>query len=466
MKYREHEIWLLCGDKRLEELAEEIKGNTISCYVPSVAGKVFSIAFNDQSDTDIKIKCYINGEFARAVARRRSEGTAYIQGVRKTATILEPFVFAEPTLTDDASIADNDDGIGQLGMVELQVFRVKIPGENVPFSAAQAASKLAGPGPVHERKKALGVHCVVLGKPRGAERTTIVHTVPLDDDDLPDAVFVFNCRSREILQAQGIVATPEETQPTNDRKGKKRREVTPEQSTRSQSQKRPRQASPTTPVRARVATQIGSPTAANAGPSVATQIGLPLGAGPSATTGARPSSRTGRSTVPAANRSPAPEASPSSSAHPDTSAGVRGHQSTSAAAGPSAGPLAAASTGQSSAAEATTADVKPVLRAAPAVIDLNDDEDEEMEALKDQIQLLRTACESNMQLMHTGMTNLEKQIARADAKRRRTNRLVNVKQEASSQVKQEALSQVKQEEPSRAKQSGASERVFIDLTGD
>ncbi|GBE80121.1 hypothetical protein BKA93DRAFT_747899 [Sparassis latifolia] len=184
-----------------------------SCYVPSVAGKTFSIAvINMRTDVSVSVNCYLDGRCVHGMLF--APGVQHIShGVYVSETDYRPYRFADLQVTDDEAIANpKDPNYEDLGMIEIQVLRVR-QGKSVHANIGDTAESR----PVHERSKKAGTHRVSFGnKVRGAKATWVDITY-IDSVEEPFATFKFFYRPRTLLQAQGIIPTSPAS-----RKGKQR----------------------------------------------------------------------------------------------------------------------------------------------------------------------------------------------------------------------------------------------------
>ncbi|KAI0935003.1 hypothetical protein AcV7_003921 [Taiwanofungus camphoratus] len=129
-------------------------------------------------------------------------------GVRTDAEVRQPYQFAPLVLTDNDSVA-NPDGSGNdnLGVIEVRVRRATIRRRGGSHGRPKyRVNAIPERGPIHERSKKAGVHCVSLGEGiRCAPHKHRYKVNCVDPVDRPLIRFVFRYRPKELLQAQGII---------------------------------------------------------------------------------------------------------------------------------------------------------------------------------------------------------------------------------------------------------------------
>ncbi|KAI0697500.1 hypothetical protein C8T65DRAFT_662092 [Cerioporus squamosus] len=211
MKLGDCEVWIACDGKPLPEYAVALEGDggkQTACFIPSEAGKKFVIHFRNNSRKDIL-------SFAKRLDGT-SDGSNWYPpgesgecwGTRVTPTTRRSYQFSHLTTTDDDSSLDQN-GNSELGTIRIQVYRVKrVPRTQPVGPACNAAYNPVGP--VHERSKKAGVHCISLGeesqiKPKLRHRKII----KINPHEGPVATFIFRYRPLALLQAQEIVPLPD-----------------------------------------------------------------------------------------------------------------------------------------------------------------------------------------------------------------------------------------------------------------
>ncbi|RPD61429.1 hypothetical protein L227DRAFT_68849 [Lentinus tigrinus ALCF2SS1-6] len=212
MKLGNCEVWIACDGEPLPEYAVTVEGDDgkqTSCFVPSEAGKKFAIHFRNNCRKDIlRFGKRLDG-IRYGVTSVKPGCTRNYWGVRITPTSRRPYQFSHLMTTDDDSSLGHDEHPG-LGTIHIQVYRIKrVPISGQAVDPCYTAPKTAGP--VHERSKKVGVHCVSLGEeiqvePVGVSR---YNESVIDPTEGPVATFIFRYRPLAILQAQGIAPRPD-----------------------------------------------------------------------------------------------------------------------------------------------------------------------------------------------------------------------------------------------------------------
>ncbi|OCH88412.1 hypothetical protein OBBRIDRAFT_758187 [Obba rivulosa] len=208
MYLRAWETWIYCDGEPLEEFAVKVENyNTISCYIASEAGKQFEVQWKSYLDVLASADCYMDGRCMGA-GRTRPRKNGFKGYARTGPETRQPFQFASLTLTDDDDVASPDDPTTQdLGVIEVRVCRVELKYESVyrTFRPRNVESR----GPVHERSKKAGLHCVSLGPELWTPQTS--NTRPpdsvryIDKSDSPYLRFIFRYRPLAHLKADRIV---------------------------------------------------------------------------------------------------------------------------------------------------------------------------------------------------------------------------------------------------------------------
>ncbi|KAI9065274.1 hypothetical protein FKP32DRAFT_511700 [Trametes sanguinea] len=208
-----YEIWISDSDgQRLPEYNIELEGDdrkTTACFIPSESGKRFVINWKDYNNgKHASLRISVDGVLNVANISWPGKGGKRI-GVRtNTVNKYSAFQFADLRTTDDDSalLASGHACPEKVGTIEVRVVHIHPQPQVVPFTATH----YAGVGPVHERSKKLGAHCVTLGEEVKADvsRSHRRASRPLDPRGRPHATFVFRYRPLALLQAQGI-APPE-----------------------------------------------------------------------------------------------------------------------------------------------------------------------------------------------------------------------------------------------------------------
>ncbi|GAA6060554.1 hypothetical protein JCM10212_006918 [Sporobolomyces blumeae] len=223
--------WVLVDNRAVElhKITEKDAGK-MTCFIetPSTPSSEFAVGFRDDrpassSAPDLLIECVVDGvplkgddQCIRAWKDPRKRvlpatRTWTWKGRRESLTVVRPFVFSPLRLTDDEDLACSSETIlRNLGTIQVRVYRGKVLDE-----AASTAGEFAGTAVGQLRfeessakVKGGGVsHQTGLGSPREMHqpvRSTFKMS-SLDSASRPYAVFEFVYRSRDVLEAQGIV---------------------------------------------------------------------------------------------------------------------------------------------------------------------------------------------------------------------------------------------------------------------
>ncbi|KAM5537619.1 hypothetical protein V8D89_008697 [Ganoderma adspersum] len=207
------EVWVSCEGQQLPEYDTQSEGDggkTFACFISSETGKKFALEWQNNSDRDVlKFTVKLDGIFTKNKWSRPQENDS-ISGVRVGPTTMQPFQFSqlETTDSDDAlHVPANAD----LGTIRVRVCRVKLVSVKKQ-RPRDFTLKFHSVGPIHERSKKLGAHCVTLG-----EATEVRYNLNsrkkwksevIDPDEGPLVEFIFRYRPLALLQAQDIAPPP------------------------------------------------------------------------------------------------------------------------------------------------------------------------------------------------------------------------------------------------------------------
>ncbi|KIP07268.1 hypothetical protein PHLGIDRAFT_425005 [Phlebiopsis gigantea 11061_1 CR5-6] len=206
MKHGDIELSVKIGDDRLEEYDTVIEDNEATCWIASEEGKNFTILYiNTSQHQDMKCCVEIDGRDAEpSLLPHRCR--ALERGVSTGPDTVLPYAFSRIQLSDDDALRDQyaRQSVEQLGSIRIAVHRIKI-GEVVVGKPWPTRAVPQAIGPVHERMKKGGAHCVSLGEQVKTKPQNRYTYTALDDANKPHCVFTFRYRSKDILQAQGII---------------------------------------------------------------------------------------------------------------------------------------------------------------------------------------------------------------------------------------------------------------------
>ncbi|KAG0699642.1 hypothetical protein DFH29DRAFT_935698 [Suillus ampliporus] len=197
LKHRDFSAWIVSEGEQITEylVAVDANAHSVSCWIPSEAGKTFSIHWRDEgtqvhSCTFISLDGYVvPGRFLFG------EGTASRNGIRTGPSTERPFVFAQ-TQSSGAS----GQGMKDAGTIVLKVKRVKLQGSK-PANPLQNI-------PDWNSQSHVGEHCVGYGEETQTylQSPTTWQVKPYNRAGKRSYVtFVFRYRSRDWLMAQGII---------------------------------------------------------------------------------------------------------------------------------------------------------------------------------------------------------------------------------------------------------------------
>ncbi|KAH7913756.1 hypothetical protein BJ138DRAFT_1058502 [Hygrophoropsis aurantiaca] len=201
LTHRGFSAWIVSEGKTLPVylVATDASAHRVSCWIPSEAGKTFSVHWSDagskvHSCTFITLDGFVvPGRFLFG------EGSASREGVRTGLTTERPFVFAQHH--DEGSSSRIQQCSRDVGTIMVKVKRVRLTGAK----AANALQKLPDSTAV---KPQLGGHHIGYGEEKQTfeQSPTTWHVEPHDETSRRSYVtFVFRYRSREFLLSQGII---------------------------------------------------------------------------------------------------------------------------------------------------------------------------------------------------------------------------------------------------------------------
>ncbi|OBZ75809.1 hypothetical protein A0H81_04301 [Grifola frondosa] len=198
-----YSVYISCDGKEIEQCdVREDDAKTVSCWIPSEAGKEFEIYFGTELKSTMMVDIAMDGRKMISLAYHEQRW-GKSPGCYITSTTFRPYIFSNITLTDDDGIAVPTAGDKQaLGLIEVALRRT-YGFTRQAFIQSKIPDNI---GPIHERSKKGGTHCVSLGDAKPA--AAIVTCIPSHVDTEPFATFRFRYRPRELLQATGIIPLP------------------------------------------------------------------------------------------------------------------------------------------------------------------------------------------------------------------------------------------------------------------
>jgi hypothetical protein len=187
--------------------AVNTKQNQVSCWIPSEEGKTFSVHWSDAGGK-VDTMGFISLDGVVVPGRfLLGSGTTYRSGVRTSKTTEAPFVFKK--------IQDSKDGLeaspsasskSEAGMITLKIKRVTRTAPR-PANSYQDLSKIP------QARPSAGDLCTGFGaESKSYEQSPFTWDIkPADSSQSKEIAtyvsFVFRYRTREFLQAQGIMET-------------------------------------------------------------------------------------------------------------------------------------------------------------------------------------------------------------------------------------------------------------------
>ncbi|RDX42455.1 hypothetical protein OH76DRAFT_1411133 [Lentinus brumalis] len=198
------EVWLTCEGQRLPEYCVETsKEGTITCFVPSEAGKEFKVYGQNDYDEVLALDIAFDGSWATSL-RVKSGKRASRRGVRTSPTSGQPFQFSELVTTDEEDALERHDATS-LGSIEVTGWRMRWDKTQETPRPAHKPAAFQPTGRVHERSKKAGTHCIALGAPFTTEPASLNRRWRAEWlDESPIVVFRFHYRPLALLQAQEI----------------------------------------------------------------------------------------------------------------------------------------------------------------------------------------------------------------------------------------------------------------------
>ncbi|KIJ51527.1 hypothetical protein M422DRAFT_65482 [Sphaerobolus stellatus SS14] len=225
------QAWIEVDGTPLTEYQVSNEGSRVTCYIPSQAGKKFTVRFRNTTPpgSGLRGNIFLDGIAAGAGLLLPTDIHATsISGQTRWEGFEAPFVFAKLKTTDDETEACQDERrLRDLGTIRIQMEWVHIlrqeqwrpPSSNLSESVDQ---------PIHERSKKASAHCTGLGDIEISRPKNWYTTVRINDIEPVD--FVFQYAPLDWLKAKGITPASSSTSNTTTSSGssnsRKRREST------------------------------------------------------------------------------------------------------------------------------------------------------------------------------------------------------------------------------------------------
>ncbi|KAF4596179.1 hypothetical protein AB1N83_007898 [Pleurotus pulmonarius] len=202
------------------EVTSDSEGPAVTCWIASEEEKTFSVNFKDTSfSASRRLTLSADGvrikrrDLQPANKRQPSEVTHVMKDMAISATERSPFVFSKITTTDDDTYMHRsvDAKFGEITLSVWSTQRVKYP-KAQPHTSTPATAPALG-GPIHEKSKKIGGHCISYGQPvpvpqkRNKSSTTKLKTHYWKRVKCLVS-FSFKYRPLALLQANGIAPLP------------------------------------------------------------------------------------------------------------------------------------------------------------------------------------------------------------------------------------------------------------------
>jgi len=207
MDLKGYSAWISVDGKALKEYNIEISnGDSATCWIPSEAGKRFTVNWRDSNRTN-RISSFVKldgtgcgGNVVAAAFPGMPLASVTVQKSTISTSIMteKPFLFSPLELTDDDSFLDRHVTVNNLGEISIEIWRVSA----VAMTQAHAI-QFPEDQKVHERSKKALAHCVKLGDEIFAPQRQPVQVKKTDI--APLVTFTFKYRSLDMLKANGIV---------------------------------------------------------------------------------------------------------------------------------------------------------------------------------------------------------------------------------------------------------------------
>ncbi|KZV68027.1 hypothetical protein PENSPDRAFT_31386 [Peniophora sp. CONT] len=204
-------VHIECEGKVLPLYQKRIKGKDAQCYMPSKAGKTFSVVasiIDPTATTHDGFNAYVWAEGKRVTAGYQpKDKTLTISDVRVGPETKRPLVFAAVQTTDHEEVGTDVD-IFKVGLLEIHMYFAKVMPQGVDAHSWSTPTDVANAVVLSERSKKAG--CNVIGLGDSTTSPVPSHAAPVfytGVDKKPDAIFKFQHQPLAMLQAAGIAPT-------------------------------------------------------------------------------------------------------------------------------------------------------------------------------------------------------------------------------------------------------------------
>ncbi|KAI0262254.1 hypothetical protein BC834DRAFT_972247 [Gloeopeniophorella convolvens] len=219
LAHRGVQVSIICEGRELPlyDVTEQSDA-VISACIPSKEGKRFKVLLrNSLTDHEMSCRLFMDGQRAdKKHVRGNSQDES--RGVRTSPSTIAPYQFKKLEVFDPDSVPDTIDSAATSspGLIEIKCLRatavLKRP-DLVPYAVGALKT-----GPVSERSKKAGWHCVGLDT-KSQIRVAPYHTpgssTKLDSERNPYVTFWISYKPEELLRAQGMIP-PGETSASHE----------------------------------------------------------------------------------------------------------------------------------------------------------------------------------------------------------------------------------------------------------
>lgn len=212
LTHRGFSAWIVANGEILPEylVAVDEVAHRVSCWIPGEAGQTFAVYWQDHG-SQVDTCAYITLDGILVPGRFLfGDGVAFRQGLRTGKNHERPFQFQNVGEFDEQvqSVRSSKD----VGMITLKIKRVKRVGGQAANPIQPSPDTFSGKRKADNLRVGFGTEM-----PTYEQHDTTWAVIPYDDDgsnsNIPKTYlsFVFRYRTREFLEAQGII--PESEQP-------------------------------------------------------------------------------------------------------------------------------------------------------------------------------------------------------------------------------------------------------------
>lgn len=176
-----------------------------SCFVPSETGKKFEVRWQDhEANRHCSVRVAVDGRKVNGKVNR-PRGRGKRNGIRTSISTLLPFQFSELVMSDDDDLMTAEAVLQNIGSIVVSIVRIQPVHEHDQIDGFQARG-LPDIGPVNERSKKAGSHCVSFGQPQPCPARQRLNVRSANPSEGPFATFIFHYRPYAVLQAKGIAS--------------------------------------------------------------------------------------------------------------------------------------------------------------------------------------------------------------------------------------------------------------------